>query len=408
MAIDAYTKDNNLHKLCKQYHVSYDDALQLKMVRPDLNDMDIIFYIKPQLDDIINKRFEKENANEKLYSVRRQNLFILRELVQFIGIKEKTDIKYFYFYLFNDLIKDKENIFKKCESRYSHLMFDTGKNNIQLIKDKFIDCGISPEYFDNQPIKFTNETKFGLKKQIEEYFLIRGSSEKKGDLVGELAYIRETIAEQYTEIINIDGTPIIDGIRLLVNNIIRYKRDNCKDFGENMNLDSLSLEVITLSLPHVIKKIAPDSFDKNIYTNKKPSKNIKINYLIIRTIFEILCEMDEDISSECFYKLLEMTKEEYNHIIDSGIAENKMMYSKLSKYKFPHTMFRGDNPSVIKMQQTLKKITEKLITKEITNYEYKEKITEQILYINHSKNAELVISVYLMYRDALSQTYHIT
>lgn len=140
MAIDAYTKDNNLHKLCKQYHVSYDDALQLKMVRPDLNDMDIIFYIKPQLDDIINKRFEKENANEKLYSVRRQNLFILRELVQFIGIKEKTDIKYFYFYLFNDLIKDKENILKKCESRYSHLMFDTGKNNIQLIKDKFIDC----------------------------------------------------------------------------------------------------------------------------------------------------------------------------------------------------------------------------------------------------------------------------
>ena len=49
-----------------------------------------------------SKQMENEFEREILYSIRRQNLFIIRELVQFIGIKEKTSIKYYYYYLFND------------------------------------------------------------------------------------------------------------------------------------------------------------------------------------------------------------------------------------------------------------------------------------------------------------------
>ena len=317
-----------------------------------------------------DKRAEKENERETIYEIRRKNLFIIRELVQFICIKEKTSINDFYFYLFNDLIEDKKNILKKSADRYAHLMFDTGKNNINKITSNFINCGISPEYFDNQEIKFTDDSPYGLKAHIDEYLsLVRNSLNDKAnddlddDLKGALICLRESISEHYLEIVNLDGTPMIDNIRLLVNNMIQHRRNEYAVLGEKPKLDSACLYAIAISLPYNIHKIAEsllsDTLNKNIYTNKKSSENIKINYLLIRTIFEILCEIDEIISPDAFYELLEMSKKEYDNIIDTGIAENKLMFSKLGKYAFSHTIFRGDNPSLIKMHSTIKDTTKK-------------------------------------------------
>lgn len=398
------TKDNNLAKLCKKHHLDYDEALKIKKLHPAFDDLDVIYFFKPQLKESHRKRWEKEDAKAELHRIRKHNLFIIRELVHFIGIKEKTSISDFYFYLFNESISDKKNIVKKCADRYAHLMYDIGTNNITNIIDYFTECGISPEYFDNQEIKFTDESSYGLKEEINYYLSLIRRGEIADKVEDELAYLREMLSEHYSEIVNLDGTSMIDSIRLLVNNIIRYKRDNYNDLGKTTNIDSVSLEAMALSLPNVIENLSSDTLDKNIYTNKKSSENIRINYLLIRTIFEILCEIDELISLDRLYELLEISQKEYDNIVDTGVAENKMLFSKLYKYGFSHSIFRGDNPSLIKMYPPVKNITKEFLNAQISANEYKEKIKEQILYINHSKNADLVLSVYSMYRDALHKT----
>lgn len=356
---------------------------------------------------------ENEFEREILYSIRRQNLFIIRELVQFIGIKEKTSIKYYYYYLFNDLIKDKKNIMKKCSDRYAHLLFDTGKNNISLIKEKYIECGISPEYFDNQPIIFSDNSHYSLKGEIKEYLShIRGNGNVKAseipkgcamdDIEGELTYLRQSISEKYCDIKNIDGSLMIDSIRLLVNKIIRYSRDNPISISEQKKVAFEEIDNFTQSLPFALALESLSFNTKNIYLMKKSSINIKINYLLIRTIFEMLCEMDELILPEKFYSLIGISKQDYDNIIISGICDNKMLASILRKYNFPSSMFRGDNPSCIKIHPTLKKIAQKRINNEISNDEYLQFVREQILYINHVENSQLVLSVYAMYQDALS------
>ena len=383
----------------------------------------------------LEKEMRKEER-ETIRDTKRINLFIIRELVRFICFQENISIKDYYFYLFNDLIEDKKNIMSKCETRYAHLLHDTTKNSLEVIKHKFIECGISDDYFNGRPIKFV-EKKDNLKIEIYEYFQLNMDAEisdmtdKKINYKtnNKLSALRERIAEQYNEVLNLDGTLMIDSIRLLVNNIIRYKRDyenvvyggEKPCFNEVLEFTDLFVNAIPTEsynnkqyksiykqllksysecgLPIMEEYVNPVS-EKNIYTNKVSNANISVNLMLIRTVYNILCEMDNLIAPPVFYKIIDMKRIEYEEMISSGIADNKKLFSKLKKYHFPVAMFRGDEPKCIINESSLKQIVWKRVRNKCTEEEYILKVKEQLFNINHVEYAPFMLSMYSMYKDS--------
>lgn len=382
---------------------------------------------------------EKEARAEErkiISNIKRMNLFIIRELVRFICFQENISINDYYFYLFNDLIEDKNNIMSKCETRHAHILLDTTKNSLEEIKHKFIECGISDDYFIDRPIKFV-ERKDSLEFEIYEYFQanmdaeITDTTDKKinNKTNSKISALREKIAEQYNEVLNLDGTLMIDSIRLLVNNIIRYKRDyenvvyggEKPCFNEVLEFTELFVNAIPTEsyndkqyksvykqllksysenrLPVMEEYVNPVS-EKNIYTNKFSNANISVNLMLIRTVYNIMCEMDKLINPREFYKLIDMTRIEYEKMISSGIADNKKLFSKLKKYHFPVAMFRGDEPKCIIKESPLKEIIWKRVQNKCTEEEYILKVKEQLFNVNHVEYASFMLSMYSMYNDS--------
>lgn len=382
---------------------------------------------------------EKEARAEErktIRNIKRMNLFIIRELVRFICFQENISIKDYYFYLFNDLIEDKNNIMSKCEARHAHLLLDTTKNSLEVIKHKFIECGISDDYFNDRPIKFVGK-KDNLGFEIYEYFQanmdaeISDMTDKKinNKTNSKISALREKIAEQYNEILNLDGTLMIDSIRLLVNNIIRYKRNyenavyggEKPCFNEVLEFTELFVNAIPTEsyndkqyksiykqllksyseygLPVMEEYVNPVS-EKNIYTNKVSNANISVNLMLIRTVYNILCEMDNLIAPREFYKIIDMTRIEYEEMISSGIADNKKLFSKLKKYHFPVALFRGDEPKCIIKEPSLKQIVWKRVRNKCTEEEYILKVKEQLFNVNHVEYAQFMLSMYSMYKDS--------
>lgn len=378
---------------------------------------------------------EQRAWNRKMKrDIRGKNLFILRELVQFVCLQEKVSINDYYYYLFNELVKKRKDIMKKCADRYYHMVYDTGFHNIEQIKDKFIECGISEQYFDDVPIKFSDDSMYGLEAEIDEYIatICDNGGEDVGSCEGALAALRESITLKYDEILNLDNSPMINSIRLLVNNIIRYRRNELStkskgqalSFSEVYELSEIFTEAIPVELYnekqyekiyanliaeytknrqlHISVYVKPSS-TKNIYNSKEGKENTQINYLLIRTAFNLFCEMDTMISQDSFYRIVEMTKEEYDSIIVTGVADNVGLSKRLLKYHFPVNMFRGDNPKCVSVHPRIKQIAKDRINNHCSEEEYIRQLREQLLYINRVENVPFIISIYSMYKEALPQ-----
>lgn len=392
------------------------------------------------------EKMNKEMDSRNYHDIIRFNLFIIRELYQFVAIKESVSVQNLYTYLFaDDYEPDTPNISKKCADKFYHALTDS-PYAIQTAITKLVNCGISPEYFSTEYIK-TNEI---IESDAWEYLLTERNNFTEKHNISEdvrLTDFRESLSYEFESITNMDGTPLITHIRILILNASNYKgkithvynvAEKLAYFHPEKKYNTTSIQELykrlgqkyleqeqqkeqnkeqnekqnekqneeqneeqnkeqSKSIKEIINKI-PDISDKNIYSNKIASENIKANYFIIRELYLLYAEMD-DIGNalDKFYATLNITEEEYEKIISTGIANNKYLSEKLLPFHFPVNMFRGDKPTLIKMHPVLKNYIFDYLDNSLDYTEFLEKLRIEILYINHAENITLIFPIYSLF-----------
>ena len=362
-----------------------------------------------------NEKFNKDREREEFHNLVKYNLFLIRELFQLIAIKESYSVQALYTYLFADEYDEStENIEKKCRDKYQHLMYDTC-NISETAKNKLIDCGIAPDYFSTKYIEVNDELDDDLQTYL---YSAKNSPQKQNETIDvQLSTFRASLLLNYETIKDVDGTPLIYFIRELVN-----RANNCT-YNNKKELYTLTDKVALFQSPEYYtgkntRKLyetlleqyknsdtcvadtsrIPTVNGKNIYTNKQKSEAISANYFIVRELYKLFAEIDDVGNAlEKFYSYLNISEQDYQNIIDTGIADNKALAEKLIPFQFPANMFRGDNPTYITMDKSIINEINYYLKNGKNNMDYQIFLTFlrlQILYVNRPENISLVFPVY--------------
>lgn len=409
----------------------------------------------------------------------RINYLLIRELYRLVCTYEnKGNMSQFYIYLFGDFEeyfkeKDQENILKKCRNRFCKFL-EIGEGDMTGANNKLFHIGIPDKYFIDTLFNINEE----IEKQIEISFL-KIHEKQEAERGKKYFKIFQSLLKNYYEDITINNgdeeIPVIVFMSDLHRRILKLSelkkefnkkiRDEiCKMMGEkskeeivfveavpglyywafkeaekeeNIQFEiaknimtskihkNMGMKEIKALYQEIIQKGYADSNYierieeakvKNIYKNRKPSDEIKYNYFVIREVYRLFSDLEDmEHAMERFYDFLGTSQNEYQEIIKTGIADNQYFYAKLCSFQFPVSMFRGDNPVIMNMNNELKhevenyfrKIEEaekKFNKKQIGERECKEKRSEylmnfryflklEICYMHHIENHILVFAV---------------
>ncbi len=378
------------------------------------------------------------DKHEKL----RINYLLIRELYKLVCIhNHANNMSDFYVYLLADSLEkigDRKDSFQRCGNNFRKFL-ETGYGNMTGASKKLIDVGIPEKYFEDE--------LFDMNEEIEE--IVTKFAENNKDwkkLLNELPELLEKYYEDITVECGKDcSIPVIVFMSILDRRIYSFVGNNTEESiyklisgKEDEDLiraiiferykDTLAetekneeeqreiADIIIKSQIHknmgskeiagLYRKIikfndidsgyidkAKTTGTKNVYRNTKPNEAVRYNYFIIREVYKLLSDIDGiNHPMDKFYDYLEIKKQDYDEIIETGIADNKHFYNKLSQFLFPASMFRGDNPVVIKMSMTLrKKIKDYFDIKNMIDFRYSLKF--EICYMYHTENYILVFAV---------------
>ena len=353
------------------------------------------------------------------------NLFLIREMTHLLSVKKKSSAKTLYLYLFADKytskITDKtqlNDILYKCQDKFQHVLYNDF-TNIDSVLEKLDACGISSNLI--------KKTYFNTNKTIANAIHIRiktyedeniNDNDMEDDEIGFLAAFRETLLDSYETILNFDGTPLVESIYTLINRATLYVSNLTNkqffnyidkipfilsnNFYTEKTIKQIYSELIEKNSIDKLNNLDLSAFKegstKNIYYAVS-KENIKINYFLIKEILKLFASID-DVGNilEKYYSFLDVDEEEYDNMVQKGMADNKKLSQKLCPYLFPINMFRSDKPALLPMNSKLYEEVQKYIGAKNTD-SFQEFLKIHLLYISYPENLMLLLSTYYLFKD---------
>ena len=312
-----------------------------------------------------NKMIDRTYASHDREYIIKNNFLFIREIFNVIKDYRTSNIDFWLYLL--DWENTPENA-EKAEAHFTALIrFGTG-NSMKHAK-KLIAHGISAEYFNESPAFIIADPAIQYVYDIatEENEAYYDSKKKNESKIYSLQERREVLLENIFTIKNLDGTLVIDCMRNLLmdmyhiseptydlgkyltdlkagshlsqKNLKKYYKDVAEKFAKQLTIPALPTGTVS---------------DKKIYTAVDSQKG-SFTLFIIRETYAILAAMNGiNNYMNNFYEFIDISEDEYQNMIDSEIISNKLLVQKFAPYKYPASLFRGENPTEMDVCRDIK------------------------------------------------------
>ena len=313
------------------------------------------------LTDNYNFAYKNTLIADEKRAIIRTNLLLIRETFNLIKDSRISNPQ-FYDYIIPNYRSDNSNRERSAAEKYFDQLIQTGYGKTQFYSSVLISHGISPLVF--------GDAFFDADEQLllvfYNYFLMNGNNQKFSDINTCRNVLRNfvfTIKNPENDIL------LIDCIRAL---ILDYLKVNPQDDAQSYDIaeqlidlstnlwftqkqyknmyKALSQKLDAHSIPSLPEKTVAS---KKIYGLNKDVINQNLFY--IREAFLLFAELNMiDNAEDKFYKLLSINKADYaNAIMKDNIISNIQLAEIFAPYKFPVTLFRNDNPTLIDLENTI-------------------------------------------------------
>ncbi len=321
---------------------------------------------EPRKRDLTTKKMQDRanNARNRAKTIQ-ANFLIIREVFNMIKDSRTSNIDFWLYLL--DWENTPENA-EKAEAHFTALIRFGAGDSIKHAK-KLISHGISAEYFNESPtfIKADPAIQYVYDITTEESKEYYKSKKKNESKTYSLQERREVLLENIFTIKNLDGTLVIDCMRNLLmdmyhisestydlgkyltdlkagshlsqKNLKKYYKDVAKKFADQLTIPELPTGTVS---------------DKKIYTAVDSEKG-SFTLFIIRETYAVLAAMNGiNNYMQNFYEFIDISEDEYQNMIDTGIIFNKELLQKFEPFKYPASLFRGENPIEIDVCRDIK------------------------------------------------------
>ena len=304
------------------------------------------------------KMLERSNNARNRAETIQANFLIIREVFNMIKDSRTSNIDFWLYLL--DWENTPENA-EKAEAHFTALIRFGAGDSIKHAK-KLIEHGISAEYFNQSPTFIIADPAIQYVYDIvtEESKEYHKSTKKNESKTYSLQERREVLLEKIFTIKNQDETLVIDCMRNLLMDMYHISEPTY-DLGKYLTDLKVGSHLSQKNLKKYYKDVA-EKFakqltapelpigkipDKKIYSVEDSESSI-FTLTIIREAYFIIADMYEiNNPMKNFYEFIGISEDEYEDMLESGNIPNKLLVQKFEPYKYPASLFRGDNPTEI-------------------------------------------------------------